>query len=189
MTKPRVLESRFDFRGGRVTSVSPDLLNSNELADATNARLSAIYGSVTKRSGCQRIHASAFPAPVRGVVQWDAPSGKQTVVISNGLLWFRNDFNFTPAFAQAVTSAFAGSTANQGSTAGWLDPDGVDDGTNTVSRTTNGVTTLAAGSRLILKYGDPAIDSNLPASDNVYRLSFKVQSNASGVTGTEGLFR
>src|SRR5882672_3177894 len=133
MTKPTVVEQRFDFRGGRNTAISSDLLNPNELVDCTNARLSSTYGGFAKRTGSQRIHAAAFPAPIRGVTQWDTPSGKQVVVISNGSLWYRTGFVYNTAFTQASSSAIARTTANQGATAGWLDPDGADDGSNSVS--------------------------------------------------------
>lgn len=90
MAKPFVTEARFDFRGGRNTTVSPDLLNNNELVDATNARLD-ILGGVIKRTGTRRIHTTAIGtgAPVKGVFQWDSPSGKQVVAISNGRLYHK----------------------------------------------------------------------------------------------------
>lgn len=106
MPKPTVTDARFDFRGGRNTAVSPDLLNNNELVDATNARLSATYGAITKRSGTQKIHQTAFAGVIRGVVQWDGPSGKQVVVIANGHLWFRNGFTYSTAFTDEGTNVF-----------------------------------------------------------------------------------
>lgn len=106
MAKPTVIETRFDFRGGRNTAISPDLLNPNELVDATNARLSAVYGAVTKRTGTQRIHQTAFGSTIRGVWQWDGPSGKQVVVISGGHLWYRNGFNYATAFTDEGTNVF-----------------------------------------------------------------------------------
>src|SRR5687767_979210 len=100
--KPVVKETRFDFRKGRNTAISPDLLNPDELVDATNARLTANYGAFTKRSGCQRVHSAAVGSgnPIRGLVQWDGPSGKQIVAISNGRLYYRNGFNYTTAFTE-----------------------------------------------------------------------------------------
>lgn len=188
MPKPIVTESRFDWRRGRNTAISPDLLNDDELVDLTNGRLTEKYGAFTKRAGCQRIHQSAFSAPIRGVTQWDGPSGKQVVVIGNGSLWWRNGTNFAAAFTEASTAGVARTTTNQGSSAGWTDPDGTNDGKNSVNRTTNGITTIADGSKMILKFGDPAIDGNLPAADDVYTLKFRLQSDASGVTGTDGSF-
>jgi len=181
MAKRKVQEARFDFRGGRNTAISPDLLNNNELVDATNCRLVDSYGAFGKRTGCQRIHAAAFPAAIRGVTQWDGPSGKQTVVISNGSLYWRDGTSFTPAFTQATSTAVARTTANQGTSAGWTDPDGTNNGINTLERTTAGVSTSVAGDRLINKFGDPAIDNNLPAVDNLYKIGFKLNVSASGL--------
>lgn len=181
MSKTIVTESRFDFRKGRNTAISPDLLNPDELVDMTNARLTGQYGAFTKRAGCQRIHQAAFPAAVRGVTQWDGPSGKQVVVISNGSLYWRDGTSFTPAFTKATSTAVARSTAAQGSSAGWTDPDGTNDGLNFLERTTAGTSTIADGSKLINKFGDPAIDNNLPAVDNLYKVGFKITASASGL--------
>src|SRR6266850_2332937 len=91
MPKPELLDSRFDFRGGRNSSVSPDNLSVNELVTLTNARISSIFGAFSKRSGTQRMHTTAIGggSPVRGLIQWDSPSGKQIVAISNGDLWHK----------------------------------------------------------------------------------------------------
>src|SRR5258708_10872241 len=99
MTKPQVVESRFDFRGGRNTAVSPDLLNPNELVDCTNARLSTTYGGFSKRTGSQRIHQTSLGAAINGVTQWDGPNGKQVVAISNGAINWRDGSNFTIPFS------------------------------------------------------------------------------------------
>lgn len=188
--KPTVTDHRYDFRGGRVTAVSSDLLNANELVDCQNTRLSVEYGGFTKRTGSQRIHQNAFPAKIDAVTQWDGPNGKQTVVISNGVLYFRDGFDYTQAFSTATPSApgTARTTANQGVTAGWTDPDGLDNGVNSLSRTTTGTSTVAAGSRLVNKLGDPAVDGNIPSSDGNYILQgFKINADATGMTGTDGL--
>lgn len=188
MSKPKVQESRFDFRGGRNTSVSPDLLNQNELVDATNVRIDSSYGAVTKRSGTQRIHQTAFPAAVKGVTQWDTPSGKQTVVVSNGSLYYRDGFSFTPAFNIAATSSVARSSAAQGTSAGWTDPDGTNDGKNVfigvAVDTTSGPP--AAGNRLILTVGDPAANNNRDAADDLYTFSFKITADGSSLGGLDG---
>lgn len=181
--KPQVAESRFDFRGGRNTAIAPDLLNANELVDATNTRLVGSYGALIKRSGTQRIHSVAFPGPINGVTQWDTVNGKQTVVISNGNLYWRNGSSFSPAFQQAVNAAaVARTTADQGVTAGWFDPDGVDDGINSLSGVAlNTNATVAAANRLFNKLGDPAIDNNIIASDQLYTLSFKITADGTGL--------
>jgi len=185
--KLEVQEARFDFRGGRNTAISPDLLNDNELVDATNARLSETYGAFTKRSGCQRIHTTAFPAAIRGVFQWDVPSGKQTVVISNGLLYYRTGLSYTPAFASATTSSVARSSAAQGTSAGWSDPDGTNDGKNIISGVAvDASSTVAAGNRLVLTVGDPAANNNRDAVDDLYTFSFKVTADGTALIGTDG---
>lgn len=90
MSKPLVFDNRHDFRGGRNTNTSPDLLMPTELRDTTNARLD-VLGAVVKRTGSRRLHAAALAAaPILGVTQWDGPSGIQTVAICNGSLFFRN---------------------------------------------------------------------------------------------------
>lgn len=180
MAKSALIESRYDFRKGRNTSISPDLLTPEELIDSTNVRLSSLYGAVTKRGGTQRIHQSAFPGAILGVFQWDTTSGKQTVVISNGKLFWRNSFNFAVDFIEAATTNTTRTTAGQGISAGWTDPDGTNNGLNTLNRTSNGTTTVAEGSRLILKLGDPTVNGNLPSIDNLYKLKFKVRAKVQG---------
>jgi hypothetical protein len=90
MAKPYLTEVRFDFRGGRNTTTSPDLLNPNELVDTTNARLD-VLGAVMKRTGTRRMHTTAIGSgnPVKGIFQWDSPSGRQIVAISNGRLYHK----------------------------------------------------------------------------------------------------
>lgn len=113
MTKPIVTDARFDFRGGRNTAISPDLLKDNELVDATNVRLTATYGSITKRSGCQQIHQTAFTSDILGVTQWDGPNGKQVVaitrsgVIAGPYLWYRDGYTYATPFT-SVSMGFTG---------------------------------------------------------------------------------
>src|SRR5437899_4048398 len=102
MPKPLLYDARADFRGGRNTSVNPDLLNKSELVDCTNARLSnAQIGALIKRTGNRRMHLTALPTPIIGITQWDAPSGKQTVVIAGGNLYYKAQ-GFTGDFTQVV---------------------------------------------------------------------------------------
>lgn len=183
MPKPVVIEHRYDFRGGRNTSISPDLLNPNELVDCTNARLTSTYGGFAKRSGSQRIHPDQLPAAVMGVTQWDSPSGKQVVAIANGDLYYRNGFAFGAPFTKVSTAGFARTTANQGVTAGWVDPDGVDNGINQLTAGINTDTFVANGSKLRNHLGDPSVDNNVVAADSLYTLSFKVTCDASAMSG------
>src|SRR5882724_11548012 len=191
--KPQVVEQRFDFRGGRNTAISPDLLNANELVDCTNARLSETYGGFVKRSGSQRIHPDAFPAPVLGITQWDAPAGKQVVVISNGDLYYRTGYDFSAPFTKVSTAGVLRSTANQdvvpNQTAGWSDPDGIDNGINTLTQAVGTNGTVAAGNRLILKFGDPAVDVNVDAVDDLYYFSFKITADGTAIGAPFGVTR
>jgi hypothetical protein len=86
------------------------LLNPNELVDATNARVEN-YGAVAKRSGSKRMHVTALPAAIRGLFQWDSPSGKQVVAISNGDLYHKTsafgDFTFVDSGATPFSAAVA----------------------------------------------------------------------------------
>src|SRR5574341_593321 len=129
MPKPRVTESRFDFRGGRVSAISPDLLNANELVDATNTRLVNSYGAFGKRLGSQRIHPDALTAAIRGVTQWDISGGKQIVAIANGKLYYRDGFDYSVAINAASQTVAAGSrlTNRIGVTAFDDFPDAADD--------------------------------------------------------------
>lgn len=192
MPKPVLQETRFDFRKGLVTSVSPDLLNPDELVATTNARLTGVYGAFKKRNGCQRIHPDAFSEAIMGVTQWDAPSGKQVVVISNGKLYWRNGTSFTPSFQQASTSAVPRTTAALALPAagsrGWTDPDGTDNGINTLTVALNAASqTVAAASRLTARIGVSAYDDFPDAADDLYTLSFKTTANGSGLSGTYGV--
>ncbi|MCI0349113.1 MAG: hypothetical protein L0Z53_06770 [Acidobacteriales bacterium] len=185
--KPILRESRFDFRRGRNSSISADLLNDDELVDLTNGRLTEKYGAFTKRGGTQRVHPDSFSAPIRGVTQWDAPSGRQLVVISNGKLYWRNGTDFATAFQQATTTSVARTTANlsDGGARGWTDPDGTDDGINTLTVAINAASsTVASGSRLVNRIGDPTVDANVNAADDLYTLSFKVTADGTGLSGT-----
>ncbi len=110
MTSPAFTE--FDnFVGGRNTVRSPDALRQNELIDATNYRLTAFHGALTKRSGTQRIHAAAIGSgnPITGIAQWDNAGTKQIVAISNGNLYHKT--TALGAFAEIVpTQAFSTTT-------------------------------------------------------------------------------
>ncbi len=85
-SKPLLVDSRADWRGGLNTTDSPDLLNTSEFVEATNVRLNVVRGAFAKRTGSRRLHAVAIGSgnPVRGVIQWDAPAGKEIVAICNG---------------------------------------------------------------------------------------------------------
>lgn len=91
MSRRKVFDFRNDFRGGRNTTNSPDLLNSNELVDSTNARLSIEIGGIVKRTGSRRMHTTAIGAGnyVAGLTQWDSPTGKQIVAICGGDLYYK----------------------------------------------------------------------------------------------------
>lgn len=89
MTKPHLQESRYDFRQGRNSAVSPDLLNESELVDATNVRIDTSYGGFTKRTGTRRLHTTALASGiVYNVIQWDSPGGKELVAIDD-TLWHK----------------------------------------------------------------------------------------------------
>ncbi len=91
MPKQAIVESRSDFRGGLNTAVSPDMLNPNELVQATNARLTTPQAAIAKRTGSKRMHAAAIGAgaAVMGLVQWDSPGGKQLVAVAGGKLYHK----------------------------------------------------------------------------------------------------
>lgn len=113
MTKKQLQDDREDFRGGRNSAVSPDLLNPNELVDATNTRVNSAYGAFTKRTGTRRLHATAIGSgnPVTGVFQWDNNGTRQLVAVSNG-----NWYHKTSAlgdFTQIVPATTFSTTGRQ----------------------------------------------------------------------------
>lgn len=91
MAKELVSEPRNDFRGGLNVYLSPDLLADNELTNTDNARIDT-NGPIAKRLGTRRMHSAALAAStaIKGIVQWDGPSGSQIVAICNGDLFYRN---------------------------------------------------------------------------------------------------
>ena len=177
MPKPIVTDHRYDFRGGRNSSISSDLLNPNELVDVTNTRLNASYGGFTKRTGCQRIHQTVFPSSIDGITQWDAPAGKQVVAISGGKLWWRNGYDYTGAFTSVTPTQTLRSTLNQGNPAGWVAA------SYSNSRTTAGTTTV--NQALVCKLGDPAINNNIISIDGNYTLlGLTITADGTALAGT-----
>lgn len=196
MPKPIVTDHRYDFRGGRNSSISSDLLNSNELVDATNIRLNTIYGGFTKRTGSQRIHQVQLPnapnaAKIDGCCQWDGPNGKQVVAIANGLFLWRNGYDYSVPFSQTAPVVPGVTRTTQTGTDPAKAWSGGLNGVNTVSRTSAGVSTVAAGTRLVCKLGDPnqTPGSNIPSADNTYSLAgVRVTIDTTGITGSGGYF-
>lgn len=196
MPKPIVTDHRYDFRGGRNSAISPDLLNQNELVDATNVRLNTTYGGFTKRTGSQRIHQVPLPnaldvAKIDGCFQWDAPLGKQIVAIANGLFCWRYGYDYNTGFSQtAPIVPGVARTTNVGTdpSKAWS---GGTNGVNSVSRTGPGQSSVAAGTRLVCKLGDPnqTDGSNIPSTDNTYTLSgIKLTIDTRSVSGSGGYF-
>lgn len=180
MTKPVVVESRYDFRGGRNTAITSDLLNPNELVDATNARLTANYGGFSKRTGTQKIHQTAIGSGARvdGLTQWDKnPSTKQIVAISGGKLWYRDGFDYGVAFTSVTPTGTVKSNVSL-SNFGWQGGTVVD----SESRTTNG-TNVSTGA-LVVQMGDPTLGTDDEAVDSKYTVDkFTVTADGTGLTG------
>lgn len=82
MGRPVLSDARYDFRGGRNTSVTDNQLNPNELMDCTNARVDSVYGGFTKRNGSRRMNTTALGSSIRAITTWDSPSGKQIAAIA-----------------------------------------------------------------------------------------------------------
>lgn len=120
--KDLLYERRSDFRGGRNVSVTPDLLDDNELVDCTNARLDTEFGGIAKRTGSRRLHANTIGggATVFGLTQWEqGTSTNQIVAIANGNLYHKtSDFGeFTEvvpgnSFSTTLPSYFTPHRAN-----------------------------------------------------------------------------
>jgi hypothetical protein len=113
LPKPKVHDDRYDFRQGRNSAVSPDLLNASELVDATNVRIDTSYGGFTKRTGTRRLHAAAIGSgnPVTGLLQWDWSGGKQVVAIANGNLYHKT--SALGAFTQVVPGTLFSTSKRQ----------------------------------------------------------------------------
>lgn len=122
MAKRKMFDTRYDFRQGRNSAVSPDLLNPSELVDATNARIDTVYGGFTKRTGTKRLHSTAVgsPSTITGLIQWDQNSGtRQLVAIANGRLQHKTSAtgNFTevvpgtPFSGKQMMTTFRASTS------------------------------------------------------------------------------
>jgi len=84
MPKERMVERRFDFRGGLNTRDNEDILQPNELVQVTNGRLAKKRGAIQVRLGSQRIHATSLGASVLGVRQWNNAGTLQLVAIADG---------------------------------------------------------------------------------------------------------
>jgi hypothetical protein len=119
-----------------------------------------------------------FSAGINGVTQWDILSGKQTVVISGGDLYYRNGFEFNAPFTKVTSTGVSRTTANQGATAGWTGA------SNSLNGPVPTSVDVAAGSRIICKLGDPAINNNVDAVDDLYYLTFKVTADGTAMSGT-----
>lgn len=87
--QPKIEAARHDFKGGLVLNVLKEDTNPDEVFDAFNVRFRKGY--VTPRLGSQRIHTTAIGSgnPVRGVHQWQSPSGRQVVAIANGRFYHK----------------------------------------------------------------------------------------------------
>jgi len=70
----------------------------------------------------------------------------------------------------------ARTTANQGTAAGWTDPDGFSDGVNSISVAT-GSATVAAASRLRCFVGDPTADANVVSYNGQYVITFGLSAS------------
>lgn len=108
MPKQLMAESRSSFTGGLNTADNADQLRNDELVDAQNVRLDIARGALAKRTGTRRLHATAFAAgaEIKGVRQWDAPSGKQLVAIAGGNLYHRDQSSGQfSAFTEVVPAA------------------------------------------------------------------------------------
>lgn len=117
MPKQLLPEARFNWSGGLNSAANPDQLGIDELIDAQNVRLDGQLGALEKRSGSRRLHATAVAAgaSVDGVVQWDAPSGKQLVAIAGGNLYHKlqspNEFADFTEVVPAVGDEFSTTAA------------------------------------------------------------------------------
>jgi hypothetical protein len=85
MSRKSIEDPRFDFRGGLNSGMSEDILNRDEFRSGKNAR--ALLGEIEKRAGSKRLHGTAIGAgdgSIKGVYQWDSPTGPQLIAIAGG---------------------------------------------------------------------------------------------------------
>jgi len=102
---------------------------------------------------------------------------------SDGVLKIQRTVDLVGTASQAAPQLTARSTAAQGSGAGWTDPDGVNDGINslTVDATTPFPVSLAAN-RLYNIVGDPTAGANVDAWDDKYVVKFTVTATRNTFT-------
>jgi RHS repeat-associated protein len=92
--------------------------------------------------------------------------------------------SFDSSTGEALTFKYGRTTATQGLAAhyGWQDPDAFVDGTNHIALNATDDQTVAAGSRVYIKLGDPTAGANLPAADSNYTIEFKLIAATPTVT-------
>ncbi len=103
--------------------------------------------------------------------------------MTDGVLKIQRTVDLVGTASQAAPQLTARSTAAQGSGAGWTDPDGVNDGINslTVDATTPFPVSLAAN-RLYNIVGDPTAGANVDAWDDKYVVKFTVTATRNTFT-------
>lgn len=103
MPKTKLMEVRTDFSGGLNVTDSLMNLNPNEFSQFLNAKTNAglvqsADNAILKRKGTQRTHNAVIGVVgnrvVRGIFQWDSPTGLQVVAVAGGrFYWKNNDFD------------------------------------------------------------------------------------------------
>ena len=151
MPKEKLVERRFDFRGGLNTRDNEDILQPNELVRTTNGRLGKKRGAIQVRLGSKRIHPTSLGGPVTGTRQWNNAGTIQLVAIANGDLHHKTTDlgNFTLVSPSPVM----GSAQAQFTTMRQAAPGAplrlyVVDGTNVWRWTGSALTRLSTGANL-----------------------------------------
>jgi len=87
--------------------------------------------------------------------------------------------SYDSSAGQSLSYTYGRTTASQGLSAhyGWQDPDGLADGSNTLSLNASDNRYVADASCVYNVLGDPSAGSNLPAADGTYRVQFKLTAS------------
>jgi hypothetical protein len=91
--------------------------------------------------------------------------------------------NYVVAIGATIT---ARTTTNQGTSAGWVDPDGTNDGRTAITTTVNGTFFNLDTNRPYCIVGDPTAGTNVDAYDDLYTIKYKLRVIHSGTFSEQG---
>lgn len=103
MPRTRLVDPRFDLRGGVNTSHSDEILSKIEVRRCENGRPGPVIGAVRKVGGSQRIHTNQLNGNILGIRTWDGAGG-QIIGSASGDLFYKT---FGASLFTVVASQFS----------------------------------------------------------------------------------